>query len=125
MATSDQIKALVRAHIEGDNERFRSVVLVLAAHAEGKSFALAKSLRELAERRPREQAFTVLPQQMTQLLYPRDLRSIWTTWCSTIPRGSPFNGFYWNNHPAINSPNTVSVQCANSCLWGRQVWARR
>lgn len=33
MATADQIKALIRSHLEGDDERFRAVAIQVAAHA--------------------------------------------------------------------------------------------
>lgn len=32
MATADQIKALIKSHLEGDEERFRSVAIQVAAH---------------------------------------------------------------------------------------------
>lgn len=65
MATADEIRALVRSHVDGDHERFRATVLVIAANAEArKSFTLAKSLRALADRSPRSQqmnSLTALP----------------------------------------------------------------
>src|SRR5215510_10130903 len=33
MATADQIKALIRSHLEGDDQRFRAVAIQVAAHA--------------------------------------------------------------------------------------------
>jgi SpoVK/Ycf46/Vps4 family AAA+-type ATPase len=33
MATAEQIKALIKSHLEGDNDRFRSVAIQVAAHA--------------------------------------------------------------------------------------------
>ena len=33
MATADQIKALIKSHIEGDDDRFRAVAIQVAAHA--------------------------------------------------------------------------------------------
>jgi SpoVK/Ycf46/Vps4 family AAA+-type ATPase len=33
MATADQIKALIKSHLEGDEERFRAVAIQVAAHA--------------------------------------------------------------------------------------------
>ena len=33
MATADQIKALIKSHMEGDDERFRAVAIQVAAHA--------------------------------------------------------------------------------------------
>src|SRR5579859_1346173 len=52
MATADQIKALVRSHCDGDNERFKAIVLQIAAHDEARSPANAKALRTMLERAP-------------------------------------------------------------------------
>ncbi len=51
MASSEQIKALLRSHLEGDEARFHSIAMQLAAHeaklGHGK---LAKELRELIDK---------------------------------------------------------------------------
>ncbi len=65
MATSDEIKHLVRAHVNGDHERFRAVSLAIAANAESKSPAFAKAVRELAAIEPRKSAMHVT--QLTSL----------------------------------------------------------
>lgn len=49
MTTSDQIKALVRAHVNGDNERFRLTVQQIAAHDEKRSPEIARDLRRLID----------------------------------------------------------------------------
>lgn len=56
MASADQLKALLRSHAEGDDERFYSVALQLAAHEARRGHGkLAEELRALvdaAKRRP-------------------------------------------------------------------------
>ena len=51
MASADQLKALIKSHLEGDHERFFSVAMQVAAHeaklGHGK---LGKDLRELIDR---------------------------------------------------------------------------
>lgn len=49
MTNSDQIRALVRAHVNGDNERFRVTVLQIAAAAFRRSPALSEQLRKMVE----------------------------------------------------------------------------
>lgn len=50
MATGDQVKALVRSHADGDDTRFYSVALQVAAHAaRGGKGRLAQELRELVD----------------------------------------------------------------------------
>ncbi|MAX37522.1 ATP-binding protein [Gimesia sp.] len=55
MATAEQIKSLVRSHTEGDDQRFHSVIMQIAAHAAkaGKS-NLAHELRDLVDDAKRE-----------------------------------------------------------------------
>ncbi len=56
MATGEQLKSLLDSHATGDDDRFRSVVLQIAAHEAGRGkTVLAKELKALAERalRPR------------------------------------------------------------------------
>lgn len=51
MATADQIKALIRTHAEGDDERFYSVALQVAAQAaRAGQTKLADELREVVDR---------------------------------------------------------------------------
>lgn len=55
MASSEHIKALLRSHLERDDERFLSVVLQVAAHeARGGHGKLALDLRELVEQARRQ-----------------------------------------------------------------------
>lgn len=50
MATAEQIKALVKSHAEGDQTRFCSVALQVAAHAARKGHTrLARDLRDLVD----------------------------------------------------------------------------
>ncbi len=50
MATADQIKALLRSHAEGDNERFYAVALQVAAHAARQGHGnLAHEIRGLVD----------------------------------------------------------------------------
>lgn len=68
MTKAQQVTALVRAHIDGDHDRFRSIVLSIAANAEGSSLKFAQSLRELAARQQRPQQLMALKPQMEALL---------------------------------------------------------
>jgi SpoVK/Ycf46/Vps4 family AAA+-type ATPase len=65
---SDEVLALVRAHLDGDHERFRAVILAMAANADVSSPRLARSLRGLADRRPVAAKFVELPSQVQALL---------------------------------------------------------
>lgn len=57
MATAEQIKSLVRSYTEGDEERFLSVIMQIAAHAaKGGKKNLALELRELVDQAKRERA---------------------------------------------------------------------
>lgn len=50
MATADQIKSLIKAHNENDNEQFKTIVLQIAANeARLKHGTLARELKKLAE----------------------------------------------------------------------------
>ncbi|PZN30673.1 MAG: ATPase [Proteobacteria bacterium] len=56
MASADQLKALLRSHVEGDDERFYSVALQLAAHEARRGHGrLAEELRELVDVAKRRQ----------------------------------------------------------------------
>ena len=51
MATADQLKGLVKAHIDQDNERFKTVVLqIAAAEARQGHTTIARELKELLEK---------------------------------------------------------------------------
>lgn len=48
MATAEQLKALMRSHAAGDDDRFRSIAMQIAAHAARKGNAqLASDLKQL------------------------------------------------------------------------------
>ena len=50
MATIEQVKALMRVHFEGDNERFKSITLQIAAHeAKVGHTASAREIRDLVQ----------------------------------------------------------------------------
>ena len=69
MATADQLKALIRSHAEGDDSRFYSVAMQVAAHAaRGGHGRLAQELRDLID-----QAKVRAPQakRPTALVQPR------------------------------------------------------
>ena len=51
MATAEQLKALLESHVEGDDDRFFSVIVQLAAHAARQGHGkLAQELRELVDK---------------------------------------------------------------------------
>lgn len=64
---ADEVLALVRSHVTGDKERFRSVVLAMAANAHAKSPRLADSLRKAVERMPMT-SMIMLPRQVEGLV---------------------------------------------------------
>jgi SpoVK/Ycf46/Vps4 family AAA+-type ATPase len=62
MATAEQLKALLRSHATGDEERFRAVALQIAAHSAKKgNTQLAQDLRALLDEARRVQAPAGLP----------------------------------------------------------------
>lgn len=62
MATAEQLKALLRSHVTGDEERFRAVALQIAAHSAKKGNSqLAQDLRKLIDEARRVQAPAGLP----------------------------------------------------------------
>src|SRR5262245_22608851 len=55
MASADQLKALLKAHLEGDEQRFRSVAMQVAAHeAKLGHGQLAEDLRSLIDNAKRQ-----------------------------------------------------------------------
>lgn len=51
MATADQIKSLIKAHVDGDNEKFKTVVLQIAAYeAKHNHETIARDLKKLIEK---------------------------------------------------------------------------
>lgn len=62
MATAEQLKALLRSHATGDEERFRAVALQIAAHSAKKgNTQLAQDLRALVDEARRVQAPAGVP----------------------------------------------------------------
>jgi SpoVK/Ycf46/Vps4 family AAA+-type ATPase len=60
MASADQLKALVKAHLEGDEQRFRSIAMQVAAHeAKLGHGQLAEELRALIDAAKRNQAIPI------------------------------------------------------------------
>ncbi len=56
MASADQLKALLKSHMEGDDQRFFSVAMRLAAHeAKLGHGRLAEEMRELIDEAKRRQ----------------------------------------------------------------------
>ncbi len=53
MATADQIKGLIKAHIDQDSDKFKTVVLQIAAYeAKLGHVKLARELKALIEKTP-------------------------------------------------------------------------
>lgn len=68
-ASQDELMALLRAHIDGDHQRFRSLILMVAANAAKKSPKYAESLRRLSDTPPKTaEQFIALKPEMTSLL---------------------------------------------------------
>lgn len=62
MATAEQLKALIKSHATGDEERFRAIALQIAAHNARKGNAqLAQELRNLVDRARRTPAPAGVP----------------------------------------------------------------
>lgn len=62
MATSEQLKALLKSHATGDDERFRAIALQIAAHnAKKGNTQLAQELRAILDQARREQAPAGVP----------------------------------------------------------------
>lgn len=62
MATAEQLKALLKSHVAGDEERFRAIALQIAAHSAKKgNTQLAKQLRDLLDEARRIQAPAGIP----------------------------------------------------------------
>ncbi len=60
MASADQLKALLKAHLEGDEQRFRSVAMQVAAHEAKRGHGqLAEELRALIDGAKRQQAIPI------------------------------------------------------------------
>lgn len=71
MATSEQIKALIRSHYNDNSEQFFSTVLQIAAHEARQGHgALAQEIRELVDKAKRENA------QKNVLVFPQDLNGL-------------------------------------------------
>lgn len=68
MTKADEVMALVKAHVDGDDEHFRKLALCLAVNSDASSPKFARSVRALLERRPTMQKFTALLPHMESLL---------------------------------------------------------
>jgi SpoVK/Ycf46/Vps4 family AAA+-type ATPase len=67
---ADEVIALVRAHVNGDQERFRATALAIAANVEGKSQRVAKSIRSILDQASAPRAIR-LPDNVDGILEPR------------------------------------------------------
>ena len=79
MATVEQLKALLESHASGDDERFRTIALQIAAHAarRGKT-ELAEELRAMVDKARRQSTVSVSrPVPILSLLQ--------RTWLSSLP----------------------------------------
>ncbi|MDY6823478.1 MAG: hypothetical protein SWH68_06725 [Thermodesulfobacteriota bacterium] len=62
MAIANQLKALLQSHLEGDNQRFFSIAMQIAAHeAKSGHGKLAEELRELVDQAKRKGASQPTP----------------------------------------------------------------
>jgi SpoVK/Ycf46/Vps4 family AAA+-type ATPase len=68
---ADEVLALVRAHANGDRERFRGVALAIAANMDGRSPRVAKSIRSILEQATSPARMIELPQNIDGILEPR------------------------------------------------------
>jgi SpoVK/Ycf46/Vps4 family AAA+-type ATPase len=72
LATAEQIKALIRSHIEGDNERFRALAIQLAAQAARKGQGkFAQELKSLLDQAAKSGAFPAKLTGPVPLAQPR------------------------------------------------------
>lgn len=73
MAKADYIKALIRSHTEGDNERFYAIAMQVAAQAARQGHTrFAQELRDLVDQaRGREQAFAGQQIRPVPIVQPR------------------------------------------------------
>jgi SpoVK/Ycf46/Vps4 family AAA+-type ATPase len=68
MATADQIKSLIKAHNENDNEKFKTIVLQIAAYEAKKNHdKLARDLKKLAEKTSNKKANILQLNQINQI----------------------------------------------------------
>ena len=69
MATADQIKRLIKAHIDQDNDKFKTVVLQIAAYeAKVGHTKLARELKALIEKAPARSRVVQFDNQNEMLL---------------------------------------------------------
>jgi SpoVK/Ycf46/Vps4 family AAA+-type ATPase len=84
MATAEQLKALVRSHTQGDDERFLAVAMQIAAHAArtGKE-KLAQELQSLVDEAKKQRPLEVRPRAVPLVRPDSDLAGLVT---ATFPR---------------------------------------
>ncbi|VBB07161.1 atpase aaa-type core [Lucifera butyrica] len=69
MATAEQLKMLIKSHFEQNDERFRTIVLQLAAHEANQGHsALARDIRDLIDK-SRNGKVVPLNKELNELLY--------------------------------------------------------
>lgn len=72
MATAEQLKALIRSHSEGDDDRFLSIAMQVAAHAARTGHTkLAEDLRKLVDAAQTRAAGGARPSKATPVVQPR------------------------------------------------------
>ncbi len=82
MATSEQLKSLIRSHFSDDPERFYTIALQVAAHeAQQDHGALAHDIREIIDKARREKGAQVLR-------FPQDLRGLVLSEKPDIPKSA-------------------------------------
>lgn len=83
MATSEQVKALIRSHYNDNSEQFFATVLQIAAHEARQGHSeLAHEIRELVDRTKKETA------QRNILVFPQDLNGLIFTEQPELPLSS-------------------------------------
>src|SRR5579884_1417247 len=138
MATADHLKALIRSHAEGDDERFFAIALQVAAQAARQGHTkFAQELRDLvdqAKARPK----AVSTGQRTRpvpIVQPRgELAGLLTAafprpgcrrWHWTNRSAVASTECFWNSANARRSWHTGWLRCESSFWWGRRERARR
>ncbi len=78
MAKAEQLKALLKSHIEGDNSRFFAVAMQVAANEAKRGHGkLAQELRALIDEAKSQQKISMLSQKPIPIARPRgDLSSL-------------------------------------------------
>ena len=134
MATGDQIKALLTSHLEGDEERFFSAALQVAAHeARAGHGKLAEELRALVDKakngrdarslaaRPAAPSGGGIPAGLLEASYRS---AVWETWSWVTAWAGNSRAWSANSVTPPASSNKVFRREASCCWWDRPAPAR-